>query len=67
MKVPFVNFGLAYSKIRNEILEKIDSVLSAGDLILRDDLEEFEKKFADFVGVKYCVGLNSGTDALSWA
>jgi dTDP-4-amino-4,6-dideoxygalactose transaminase len=42
----------------------ITEVLSRGDLILRDQLRHFEENTAAFVGVKYAVGLNSGTDAL---
>ena len=30
-------------------------------------VEEFEKDFAAFCGVKYCIGVNSGTDALRFA
>ncbi|MFH0819401.1 MAG: DegT/DnrJ/EryC1/StrS family aminotransferase [bacterium] len=63
-KVPFVNFPEHYKAIKEEVLKTIDDVLSRGDLILRKDVEEFEKKIADFIDVKYAVGLNSGTDAL---
>ena len=63
-KVPFVNIPEHYSQLKKEILAAIDSVLSRGDLILRKDVEEFEKNLASFIGVKYAVGLNSGTDAL---
>ena len=50
--------------MRDEILPEIDRVLSQGDIILRDDLEKFETNLAAFVGTKYAVGVNSGTDAL---
>jgi len=63
-KVPFVNPSLHYSKLRKEILDVIDDVLSRGDLVLKKDVEDFEKNIASFVGTKYAVGLNSGTDAL---
>jgi len=63
-KVPFVNFPEHYKRIRKEVLEEMDDVLSRGDLILRKDVEEFEKNIADFVGTKYAVGLNSGTDTM---
>jgi dTDP-4-amino-4,6-dideoxygalactose transaminase len=63
-KVRFFNPGLGYLKIRSEILREIDRVLKAGDLILRKDVETFEKNLADYVGTKYAVGLNSCTDAL---
>ena len=42
----------------------MQDVLARGDLILRKDTEEFEKRLAEYVGTKYAIGLNSGTDAL---
>ena len=64
MKVRFFDPGLGYSKIKGEVLKEFDRVCSAGDLILRDDVEMFEQKLADYVGTKYAVALNSGTDAI---
>ncbi len=63
-KVPFVNYPLQYHNLENEIDGAIKKVLDNGDLILRQDVEDFEKNFSKFLGVKYAVGLNSGTDAL---
>ncbi len=63
-KVPFVNYGLQYKKNKKEIDKAITSALIRGDLINRRDVEEFEKNLANFVGTKYAVALNSGTDAL---
>lgn len=53
-----------YNKRKEEFLSEIDRVLSAGDLILRGDVEKFEKTLAEYVGTKYAVALNSCTDAL---
>lgn len=64
MKVRFFNPGLEYKQLKKELLPKIDDVLSRGDLILRKDVELFERKLAKYVGTKYAVGLNSCTDAL---
>jgi len=63
-KVPFVNYPEHYRRIWDEVLGAITEVLSRGDLILRDQLRHFEENIASFIGVKYAVGLNSGTDAL---
>ena len=63
-KVRFFNPGLTYKKHRTEILDEIDRVLSEGELILRNDVEVFEKKLAEYVGTHYAVGVASGTDAL---
>lgn len=64
-KVRFVNPQKHYKTYKKEFLSIIDDVLSRGDLIMRGDLEIFEKNLAKFVGTKYAVGLNSGADALS--
>ena len=39
--------------------------LRSGWYILGPELEHFEKEFATYVGRKYCVGINSGLDALT--
>lgn len=64
-KVPFVDLPLHYQRLEPEIKEVIKDVLfSRADFIMRDDLRQFEENIASFVGVKYAVGVNSGTDAL---
>src|SRR3989304_6059981 len=62
--VKFFNPGLIYKNHKKEFDSEIQRVLSAGDLILRSDVEKFENNLAKFVGTKYAVGLNSCTDAL---
>ena len=47
-------------KVKNAILEVIDS----GRYIGGEQVENFEKEFASYIGVKECIGVNSGTDAL---
>ena len=63
-RVPFVNYPEHYRRIWDEVMEAVKEALSKGDLILRDQLRQFEENIASFVGVKYAVGVNSGTDAL---
>lgn len=62
--VPFVNYRIQYKQIGEEMLEAVRSVLERGDFILREDLERFEESFAQFLGVKYAIGVNSCTDAM---
>jgi dTDP-4-amino-4,6-dideoxygalactose transaminase len=64
MMVRFWNPDRQYKNLRDEILTEIDRVCSAGDLILRSDVEKFEENLAQYVGTKYAVGVASGTDAL---
>lgn len=53
-----------YEHEKQEIHQAIEDVLTSGQLILGQHVEAFEQSFADYTGVKYGVGVNSGTDAL---
>lgn len=46
------------------IFGELGKLIESGDFTLGKPVEEFEKKFADLIGTKYAVGVNSGTDAL---
>ena len=63
-KTPFVNYPLQYHLMKKEIDGTIRRILEHGDLILRKDVQDFEKKFSSFVGKKYGIGVGSCTDAL---
>lgn len=63
-KVPFVNYPEHYRRMWDEVIDAISEALSKGDLLLRGQLRQFEQDIASFVGTKYAVGLNSGTDAM---
>ncbi len=63
-KVPYINYPKEYQKMRNDILETIDKVLSKGDVMLRQQLRDFESNLAAFVGTKYAVGTSNCTDAM---
>ncbi|MBQ6111589.1 MAG: DegT/DnrJ/EryC1/StrS family aminotransferase [Synergistaceae bacterium] len=53
-----------YEKFAEEYKHAALRVLDSGWYILGNELEEFEKEFACYTGSPYCVGLNSGLDAL---
>ena len=46
------------------ILEDVEAVLRSGHLTDGPNVKEFEKKFAEYVGVRQAVAVNSGTSAL---
>jgi len=63
-KVRFVDYPAQFQKMEAEIMETVRSVLSRGDLMMRQNLRDFEKNLAEFVGVRFAVGLSNCTDAL---
>ncbi|MDO8503228.1 MAG: DegT/DnrJ/EryC1/StrS family aminotransferase [bacterium] len=64
MKIPFIDLTRQYKNLELEIDKVVKDTFSRGDFILGENVEKFEKEFATFCGVKYCVGVASGTDAL---
>ena len=52
------------NSLRKDIDQRIKTVLDHGKYILGPEVNELEEKLAKFVGVKYCIGVSSGTDAL---
>lgn len=53
-----------YNNIKEEIDEKIKEVLEKGQFVLGDNVKEFEKEVAEYLGVKEAVAVGSGSDAL---
>ena len=64
MKVPVLDLKAEYAELRDEILPALDRVCRNSAFVLGEEVEAFEKEFADFCGTKHCVGLSSGTAAL---
>ena len=64
MKVPFVNLGLQYQRLKDEIINKFDEVSSKGSYVLGDEVKEFEKNFSNYCETSYAIGVGNGSDAL---
>ncbi len=56
-----------YLSHKTEIDQAVSRVLDSGRYILGQEVELFEKEFAEFVGVPFAVGVGSGTEALHLA
>jgi UDP-2-acetamido-2-deoxy-ribo-hexuluronate aminotransferase len=53
-----------YKLHKNEINKNIQKVLDHGSYIMGPEINELEEFLADFVGVKHCITVSSGTEAL---
>ena len=62
--IPFTDFKRKYKRYRKEIDAVIERVFKRGWFILGPEVKKFEENFARYLGVKYVIGVNSGTDAL---
>jgi dTDP-4-amino-4,6-dideoxygalactose transaminase len=64
MKIPFLNFEGLHNPIRENLINAFREVLDSNWFILGSQLEAFEKEYAEWNEVSYCVGVSNGLDAL---
>lgn len=67
MNIQMVDLKRQYQKIKPEIDSAIHEVLDSTQFILGKKVQEFENNAANYLGVKYAVGVANGTDALQIA
>ena len=65
--VPFFDLTRQYKRIEEEILSATKRVYEKGRFILGEEVSVFEEEFSHYCGVRYGVGVDSGTDALQLA
>lgn len=62
--IPFIDLKAQYQALRDPIAERMQKVLDHGQYIMGPEVKELEEKLAAFVGVKHCITVSSGTEAL---
>lgn len=65
-KINFINnsFRRFAEQHKDQLIDAFWKCVSRGDLVLRQDVSDFEDTLAKYTGTKYGIALNSGTDAL---
>ncbi|HEX8990561.1 MAG TPA: DegT/DnrJ/EryC1/StrS family aminotransferase [Anaerolineales bacterium] len=64
MNVPFLELKTPYRELQAELDAAYRRVMESGWYILGEETEAFEREFAAYCGVKYCVGVGNGLEAL---
>lgn len=62
--IPFLDLASMNLRLAEEMHDAMDRVLRSGQLILGQELEAFEEAFARYCGVKSCIGVGNGLEAL---
>ncbi len=65
MTIPAVDLKAQYATLKPEIDRAVQDVIDSTTFILGPAVEAFEEAFAAYHGVRHCVGVSNGTDALS--
>lgn len=64
MKIPFVDLQAQYLSIKGDIDKSIQTVIDETSFIGGPAIKLFEREFASVLGVKHCIGVANGTDAI---
>jgi dTDP-4-amino-4,6-dideoxygalactose transaminase len=65
--IPFLDLRAAYEELHDELQDAYTRVMASGTYILGAEVTAFEEEWAAYCGVKHCVGVGSGLDALHLA
>ncbi len=64
MTIPFVDLKAQYESIKESVDNAIQEVMSETAFIGGPSIRAFEETFAAMLGVKHCIGVANGTDAI---
>jgi dTDP-4-amino-4,6-dideoxygalactose transaminase len=65
--IPLVDLSLQHRQVADDIARGWARVVECGSFVLGDDVAEFEREYADSLGIAHCIGVANGTDALELA
>jgi dTDP-4-amino-4,6-dideoxygalactose transaminase len=63
--IPFLDLKEINAQYREELILAATNVIDSGWYIQGEQVQCFEKEFADYCGTKYCIGVANGLDALT--
>ena len=63
--IPFLDLKKINSRFDDDFMRVFQEFSKEGNYILGENVSQFEAEFADYCGVKYCIGVGNGLDALT--
>ncbi|HSV74216.1 MAG TPA: DegT/DnrJ/EryC1/StrS family aminotransferase [Chthonomonadales bacterium] len=63
--IPFFNYPRTFQAIEEQVVAIVRDVIHRGAFIMQRDLEEFEARLADYLGVRHALGVANATDGLT--
>jgi len=67
MEIPFLDLKTPHQELEEELVEVFRECLRNASFVGGPQVQAFEEEYAQFCETKYCVAVNSGTDALRFA
>lgn len=63
-KVPFLDMKTPYLELKEELDQAYQRVMESGWYILGEEVSAFEQEFSAYCGVRHCIGVGNGLEAL---
>lgn len=64
MNIPFLDLRAPHQELEGPLSQALIRVVNSGMFILGDEVGSFEREFASYCGVRHCIGVANGLDAL---
>lgn len=64
MNIPLIDLKAQYESLAGELKEATLGILTSANYIMGKTVIDFEKAFAEYVGVKHAISVGNGTDGL---
>lgn len=65
--IPLVDLGWQHRQVADEVRAGFERVFAATSFVLGPEVERFEQAYAHYTGVRHCIGVGNGTDAVELA
>ncbi len=65
--VPFLDLVAQQAEVLDDVMADLGQVMATGAFVGGPQVDAFEREYAQFVGVEYCIGVANGTDAVEMA
>lgn len=62
--IPYLNLQPLHDSIKEELRQAYENILDSNWFIMGEQLEAFEKEYANYCGTRFCIGVGNGLDAL---
>ncbi len=67
MDIPFLDLVSPHKELKSDLLAVLEQAIDTAGYVGGPMVKKFEEEFAQFCNTKYCIAVNSGTDALRFA
>lgn len=65
--IPLVDLAAQHAEIADDLMPELNRVLATASFVGGPDVAAFEAEYSEYCGVRHCVGLANGTDAVELA